>query len=136
MEMPILRAVDLVRGVEIISAQPGERVVDAIEKMSRHNIGSIPVVDRESRLLGIFTERDLVHLLATRGSRALDIELSEAMTRDLVVASREDPVPLIAQKMIKHGVRHIPVVDSDNKLIGIISIRDVLRIILSGSEWP
>ncbi len=134
--MPIPRAEDLVKGVEAVSAQPDEKVVDAVTKMSKYNIGSIPIIDKESRLLGIFTERDLVHLLATKGIEVLNIELSKVMTKDLVVASREDPVPLIAQKMVKHGVRHIPVVDTNNKLVGIISIRDVLRIILSGSEWP
>ena len=79
--MPVLRARDVIRDTKPIYAHPEETVRDAVEKMAMHNIGSIPVVDEEQRVLGMFTERDLVRLMAERGAQALEAKLGEVMTR-------------------------------------------------------
>ena len=109
---------------------------DAVEKMAMHNIGSIPVVDEEQRILGMFTERDLVRLMAERGAQALEAKLGEVMTRKLVIAHPDDPIPKLAHKMLEHGIRHLPVVDENGRLLGVVSIRRVLRHLMAGNEWP
>jgi len=134
--MPVLRAQDLIRDEPPVTASPEETLLDAAKKLARHNIGSLPVVDREGRILGIVTERDIVRLIAEQGPDALKKHLGEAMTRVLVTASPEEPIPQIAQKMIRHGIRHIPIVDRSGRVVGVVSIRRILRHIVAENEWP
>lgn len=134
--MTLLKAGDVIRDTRPIAAKPTDTVADAARLMAEHNIGSIPVVDEQGRLLGIFTERDLARLIAREGAKALEKKLEEAMTRNPVTASPEDPLPELAHKMIEHGIRHIPVVDEQGKLLGVVSIRRVLRHLLAENEWP
>jgi CBS domain-containing protein len=131
--VPTLTAYDLVRDTKPIYATPDKTILDATRIMAEHNIGSVPVV-RDEKLVGIFTERDLVKHIA-KGT-PLETRLEEVMTRDLVVAHPADPLPLIAQKMIQHNIRHIPVVDDEGRLLGVISIRRVLQFLLAESEHP
>jgi CBS domain-containing protein len=134
--LPTLKALDLVRDTPPVTATPEETLQDAIRKMASHNIGSIAVVDDQGRIVGIVTERDVVALLARHGPQALQKPLKEVMTRDLVTASPEEPIPQLAQKMIRHGIRHIPVVDENRRVVGVVSIRRILRHILAENEWP
>jgi len=119
----------------LVTAKPDETVVDAVKKMKKHNVSSVLIVDEHGKLLGIFTERDLVKVVAL--NKPLSTKLEEVMTKGkLVTASPDDPLPLIAHKMIEHNIRHIPVLDDEGKVVGIISIRKLLRYILSSHEWP
>jgi len=119
----------------LVTAKPNETVADATRKMKEHNVGSVLIVDEHGRLLGIFTERDLVRIVAS--NKPLSTKLEEVMTKNnLVTASPDDPLPLIAHKMVEHNIRHIPVVDKEGRIVGIISIRKLLRYILSSYEWP
>ncbi len=132
--VPTLTAYDLIRDTKPVYTTPDKTILDAAKIMAEHNIGSIPVVQDGEKLVGIFTERDLVRHVA-RGT-PLDTKLSEVMTTKLVVAHPGDPLPLLAQKMLQHGIRHIPVVDQQGKLLGVISIRRVLQYLLAESEHP
>lgn len=132
--MPSTRAQDLIRDTHPVYASPETSIREAARLMAEHNVGSIPVVDREGRLVGIFTERDLTRLVA-RGE-SLEKPLKEAMTPNPVTAHPDDPLPLLAYKMMEHNIRHIPVVDEQGKLLGVVSIRRVLRHMLPREEWP
>lgn len=132
----ILRATDLIKDTKLIYAQPSETVEVAVKRMASHNIGSIPVVDDDMKIIGIVTERDVVRLLASKGPAILQEKLENVMTRKLVTADPEDPITALAYKMIEHGIRHLPVVDQEGKLLGVISVRKVLRHLIAGLEHP
>jgi len=134
--MPQLRARDLIRDEPPVTATPGETLLEAARKLAEHNIGSLPVVDSQGRIVGIVTERDIVRHLAARGPEALNMKLADVMTRELVTASPDEPIPQLAQKMTRHGIRHIPVVDERRRVLGVVSIRRILRHILAENEWP
>lgn len=125
---------DVMRHDKLVTATPGERVIDAVRKMYENNVGSVLVVSREGRLVGIFTERDLVKVVAE--GVPLDTRLDKVMSRDLIVARGDEPIALAGSKMIERWIRHMPVVDSEGRPVGIISIRDVLRSLLSSSTFP
>ena len=118
----------------LVTAKPSESILDAVKKMHEHGVGSVLVVDEEGRLVGIFTERDLVHVLAE--GVPLETPLSKVMRKNPVTASPEEPLSKIASKMIEHWLRHIPVVDEEGRPLGMISIRDVLRAISSFETFP
>lgn len=132
----ILRATDLIKDTKPIYAHPSETVETAIKRMASHNIGSIPVVNEDMKIVGIITERDIVRLLASKGPTILQEKLENVMTRKLITANPEDPISALAYKMIEHGIRHLPVVDQEGKLLGVISIRKVLRHLIAGLEHP
>ncbi len=126
-------AKDIMRHDNLITASPNEKVIDVVKKMHENKVGSVLVVDN-GKLVGIFTERDLVRIVAEGG--ALDQPVGNVMSRNLIVVNPEDSIALVASKMIENWIRHIPVVDKEGKPVGIISIRDVLRHIVASSTFP
>lgn len=118
---------DLLRsGAVVVYTSPNASVADAIEKMARHNVGSILVMENSLRLVGIFTERDLLQRVAAKNLDMKRTRLGDVMTADVIVVSSETPRSEVRRIMDTHQIRHIPVSDG-NHVIGVISLRDVLR---------
>jgi len=126
-------AKDIMRHTHLVTASPKDKITDVVKVMHNRKVGSVLIVEN-NKLVGIFTERDLVRVIAE--GKDLDIPVGEVMSRDLIVAKPEDSIAIIASKMIEHWIRHIPVVDDEGKPVGIISIRDVLRHIVASSTFP
>ena len=117
----------LVAGVmstRVVSVEPDATVGEAIARMMDAHVGSVAVCEG-TRLVGIFTERDVLRLAAAGGEfRGRRVE--EVMTRNPVVASPDLRIVDAAEIMGKRRIRHLPVVEGEN-LLGMIGIRDVLR---------
>lgn len=127
-----MRVGDLV-GRAPVTCREDEPVECAVAKMRAHNVGSVAVVDGAGRPVGIFTERDLVRAVAD----GLDLRtpLGRLASRDLVTVDPRESIPAAAMKMIEHGIRHLPVVEGE-RLVGMISIRDVLRALVAAEAYP
>jgi CBS domain-containing protein len=113
--------------VRVVSVRPEDEVRVAIARMLEENVGSIAVCE-ESRLVGIFTERDVLRL-AGEGRDFHEVRVGDVMTRRLFVAEPDDDMASIAQLMQEKQIRHVPVVQ-DGNLLGILGIREVLRNLL------
>ncbi|ALU11362.1 histidine kinase [Ignicoccus islandicus DSM 13165] len=107
----------------LVSCEPNCKIEKAIKLMAKNDVGSV-VVER-GRLVGIFTERDLVKALSKGVS--LEAPIREVMSRDPIVALKDESLESIVHKMLERGVRHIPIVDSEGRPIGVISLKDVVR---------
>lgn len=118
-----LRVLDLVRRPPV-TVGVGVSVRDVVRVMYENSIGSIVIVDDVGRPIGIFTERDLLRLVAQGAS--LDSPVDTVMSRDLVVVKGVEGVVRAAMLMSEHRIRHLPVVDDEGKLVGVISVRDVV----------
>ena len=118
-----LRVLDLVRRPPV-TVGVGVSVRDVVRVMYENSIGSIVIVDDVGRPIGIFTERDLLRLVAQGTS--LDSPVDSVMSRDLVVVKGVEGVVRAAMLMSEHRIRHLPVVDDEGKLVGVISVRDVV----------
>jgi CBS domain-containing protein len=103
-------------------------VFKAIELMCEKNIGGLLIVDNE-KLAGIFTERDYARKLILKGKSSKDTPISELMTKNLFTVSPETSIEICMQMMTDKHIRHLPVTD-DDKLVGMISIGDVVRFII------
>lgn len=114
-------------GVSAVTVKPDVTVHEAIARMVEANVGSVTVCDGP-RLVGIFTERDVLRL-AGEGRHFGEIRVGDVMTRRLFVAEPDDDLTGIAQLMQDKRIRHVPVVQGDN-LLGILGIREVLRNLL------
>ena len=109
----------------VVSAPPGTSVREAAALMAEACIGAIPVLDEE-RLVGIFSERDLMTRVVVPGRDPDATLVADVMTREVITATLEDHVDFCVEKMRKAGCRHLPVV-SGERVIGVFSMRDLLR---------
>ena len=119
---------------DLVTVSPSTSVRDAAKKMFERKVGSVLVVGDDGKLLGIFTERDLVKVVAE--GKPLDAPVSEVMSRDLIVAKEGDSIASVANRMLEKWIRHMPVIDDSVRPIGIVSIRDVLRYIAASGSFP
>jgi CBS domain-containing protein len=106
--------------VETIS--PDATIEEAAQQMRDGDYGVLPVGDDEN-LIGIITDRDIA-IRAVAEGKDVDTPVSEVMSEGVVYANEDDSVEEAAQIMSDHQIRRLPVVDSDNKLVGIVSIGD------------
>jgi len=110
--------------VRVVAVAPHETVQVAIARMMEENVGSVAVCDGP-KLVGIFTERDVLRL-SGEGGDFLRVTVGTVMTRTLATISPDVDVLDAARLMHDRGIRHLPVVEGEN-LLGIVSMREVLQ---------
>jgi CBS domain-containing protein len=113
-----------VMSLRVVKVSPDEPVRLAIARMLEENVGSVAVCEGQ-RLVGIFTERDVLRL-AGEGPEFADVNVRDVMTRNPVTISPDDDILAAAQLMSERRIRHLPIVQGDN-LLGIVGIREVMR---------
>ena len=105
-----------------VTIRRGKTVRDALEMMRSYHIGGIPVVDEDGHLVGIVTNRDL------RFERRLDKAIDEVMTHEnLVTTHARTDLAAAAQILQEHKIEKLPVVDANNKLVGLITYKDITK---------
>jgi CBS domain-containing protein len=115
----------VVQRLNLVSAQPEAPVIDVAIAMSEARMGAIPVMDGD-RLVGIFSERDLMTRVVVAGRDAHATRVEEVMTHRVVTASLDESVDRCLEKMQRAGCRHLPVVH-EGRVIAMLSMRDLLR---------
>lgn len=113
------------KGTDVATIAPEASVKRAADWLHAKNIGAL-VVTRGSAVLGLISEREIVHAISRYGAAATSMPVSEIMRHDAITVAPADPVSRVMNLMTRHRVRHMPVVDN-GKLAGIISIGDVVR---------
>ena len=113
----------------LLCVEPGETITEVAQRMVERNLGAVLVLDRD-RLVGIMTERDLMRAVAV-GVHA-DASVSEYMSRHPETIEPDDSTQHAAVLMIHGGFRHLPVVEG-GEVVGILSIRDLMRVTLEDS---
>jgi MHS family proline/betaine transporter-like MFS transporter len=126
-----LRLNELVRRKPITIS--GEATIyDVVKIMAEQNIGFLVVVEN-GRMVGVLSERDVVRSLAERGN--LSVKVSDICKRDIITLQADATLEEAAEKMGKHGIRHVVVVNKSGELIGVVSVRDLIQeLYASGSE--
>jgi CBS domain-containing protein len=106
---------------------PGDTVDQAAQLMKDEDVGSVPVVADQTtrRLLGIVTDRDLAVKVVAEARQIMAVKVEEVMTRNPVTCHADDDLQKAIDAMEKHQVRRIPVVDDNNRIVGIIAQADI-----------
>lgn len=117
----------------LVTARPDETVRDAVRRMAQKRVGAILVVD-EGRLSGIFSERDALKRVLARGLDPGSTPLAEVHTPEPLTVSRNTNVRECAEMVKEHRIRHLPVVDEAGRPVGIVSVRDFLRLVVARLE--
>ncbi len=122
------------KGNEVWSVTPETTVFAALELMADKNIGALLVIDKSGELRGIFSERDYARKIVLLGKTSRDTPVSDIMTKRVFFVGPSEKITQCMALMTKERIRHLPVLES-GKVLGIISIGDVVKSIISKQEF-
>ncbi len=122
-----------VKGSRLLSIEPSGRAADAVKTMAEQNLGSLVVID-QGRMVGLMTFHELLQALAKRGGALGDLKVNDIMVRDPVTATPEMEVNDLRRTMLETSARYLPVMQ-DDKLLGVISFRDVAKAVLEEQDF-
>ena len=131
--MSIVREILQEKGDQVWSVSPETTVFDALRLMADKNIGALLVLDGE-KLTGIFSERDYARKVILKGKTSKETAVREIMTSVVVTVLPQQSVEECMLLMTENRVRHLPVMEGE-RLVGMISIGDVVKAIISDKEF-
>jgi CBS domain-containing protein len=114
------------KGQDVISVRPTETIDTLSHRLRMARIGAMVVTGEGGALIGIISERDVVHGIAEHGASCLELTVADLMTRRVITCSPEDSVTRISRLMTDNRIRHLPVVDGAG-LVGVVSVGDVVK---------
>ncbi len=115
------------KGREVRTIEPDASLGDALRRLREERIGALVVSETGTDLVGILSDRDILDALADHGTDVLGESVGSAMTAKVFTCSREDRVGRIMALMTDRRIRHVPVVEEDGRLCGMISIGNVVK---------
>lgn len=122
--MTIARLIEARQGATV-TCDAATRVGDAIALLAERRIGAMPVMDGDA-VIGIFSERDVIHCLAAHGAGTADLLVRDAMTSPAITAEPATPVLSALALMTRRRIRHLPVMQ-DGRMVGFVSIGDLVK---------
>ena len=121
------------KGRTVVTIAPDRTLADAARLLTEKRIGAVVVGDSSRPVLGILSERDIVRALAARGAQILEEPVSHCMTAKVVTCVGHTGVIDVLELMTEGKFRHVPVVE-DHRLVGIVSIGDIVKYRLAQAE--
>lgn len=115
------------KGADVVSVKPDDSVLAVAQLLSQRRIGAVLVRDADGRICGILSERDIVHALANHSEGALHRTAGALMTREIVYGHPEDTAEQLMTVMTERRIRHVPIRDGQERLVGMVSIGDVVK---------
>ena len=121
------------KGKSVFTIGPNASVYDAITIMAEKRVGALPVTEGDN-LVGLISERDYAHKGILRGRTSPDTNVSEIMTKRVMVVPPERTIEECMALMTEKRFRHLPVVE-DGKLVGMVSLGDMVKAIISEDKF-
>ncbi len=118
---------------KVLTVFEDEMVLQAVKNMDTARVGCVLVMDKGQHVVGIFTERDLMTKVVAPEKDPKKMPVSEAMTKDPQTLSSDMPILTAFQLLHNSSFRHVPVMD-DSKLVGILSVRDLHKLVYQFME--
>ena len=110
---------------DVVTIDPDSSVLDAAKLMAAKNVGALPVIDGDGRLVGMLSERDIVRRVVALEKDPARTPVRDAMTPQPVAAKPDYTLADAVRIMLQLNIRHLPVVDDKGNLVGIISVKDI-----------
>jgi CBS domain-containing protein len=114
------------KGRDVVTTQPHRTLMEAVSLLSSKGIGAVVVADASKNVLGIISERDIMRAIGATGADALGEPVSRHMTAKVFTVTEDTAINAVMETMTNGRFRHVPVV-SDGKLVGLVSIGDVVK---------
>lgn len=120
----------------IFSVESWKSIKEAVDLMNKNHVGALIVFDEKKKIAGIVTERDVMRMLANTSDPCGHVKVSDVMTpKDkLHIATGECSIEEMMISMSEKSIRHIPVVTDDGILRGVVSMRDIIRMLLDAAK--
>jgi len=115
------------KGTSVVTIESSASLADAVRTLRDVGVGALIVSNDGTHIDGIVSERDVVRSLANHGASALGREVATVMSRDVVTCRSDDTVDSLMAAMTERRIRHLPVVDDEGVLGGVVSIGDVVK---------
>ena len=131
--METVQSILATKGREVVSVKPEATVIEALEIMAEHNIGAILVMDEKGEVIGIFSERDFARKIIVKGRDTDSTKVKEIMTSRITWAEPKSSIADCMNLMTTNKFRHLPIKEN-GKVVGVISIGDVVKALLKDQE--
>jgi len=118
----------------MVSVAPEDSVFTALTLLAQFDIGALPVLEG-GRLVGIFSERDYARKIVLKGKASKDTPVREIMSEKVTCVTLKETVEECMALMTDKHIRHLPVLGTDNKMIGILSIGDLVKETISHQKF-
>lgn len=122
------------KGHQVWSVSPDDTVVDALKFMAEKNIGAA-VVMSAGELVGVFSERDYARKVVLQGRNEHNTRIREVMTGRVIGVGLQDDIERCLLLMTGNFIRHLPVVDEEDRIVGVVSIGDVVKELVAEQEF-
>ena len=122
------------KGNQVWSVSPDSNVLEALKTMAEKNIGAMVVLETDGTVCGIFSERDYARKVVLDGRSSENTLIRDVMTSEVYYVRPQDSVDRCMALMSEKRFRHVPVLDDDKALVGIISIGDVVKTIIAEQQ--
>lgn len=111
-------------------------VYDAVQRFAAFDIGALVVVDSNGDIAGVISERDYITKIALLGRTSKETKIKEISTKtaNLVTGNPGDSLDTCMQKMLGKDIRHLPLLDDDGKVVGMLSIKDLVKSVVADKE--
>lgn len=113
----------------VVIGTPGETAREAARRMTKDGVGTVVVVDESRRPIGILTDRDVMTRCVAEGGDPDKIPIADIMSAPVGRVRESTAIEEGLAEMVRHGVRRLPVVDDDDRLVGILALDDVLELL-------
>jgi CBS domain-containing protein len=111
----------------VTSCTDRDTLEEAAALLWRHNIGCLPVLGDDGRLIGMITDRDIMIAAFLQGAPLRSMTVSSVMVKEVMTCRADDEIDVIVQQLLARRLRRIPVIDADRRVVGIISLNDIAR---------
>jgi CBS domain-containing protein len=116
------------KGRSVATVERATSLLDAAAVLRDRGVGALVVSPDGARIEGIVSERDIVRAVAAHGASGLGRDVASAMSSEVTTCTETDSVDHLMALMTEHRIRHVPVVDGEGALCGIVSIGDVVKV--------
>jgi CBS domain-containing protein len=122
------------KGDSVVTAVPDQNIASFAALLYAHRIGATPVVGAENQVVGMISERDVIRGIIENGASVLTLPVSALMTKLVVTCTPDEQIGDVLENISLNRTRHVPVVDN-GKLIGIVSIGDIVKQLLEEAQF-
>jgi len=123
----VLKAKDLMTK-EVITVNEKMSVVDLAKILCENKISGVPVVDKDKKLVGVVTEKDLINIIFSGNVR--NTKVGDIMSRNIIKFTPDTDIDKIALAISEKNVRRVIIVDDKDKVVGIVSRRDIIKMLI------
>ena len=118
------------KGLGVVFVEPTASIAEATRMLAHHRIGALVAVESGGKIAGILSERDIIRGLSDKLGDCLMLKVQDLMTANVLTCHEQDTIDSVMETMTSRRIRHLPVVDADGHLVGIVTIGDVVKISL------